>query len=140
MYELTAETVIKGEVGKVWRVVTDVARWPEWDPHEDQARFDSAFEVGATGWVKQKGNPAATFTLVEVVPERRWASECKLPGGKLWGSNEYEPQPDGTIRCRRTVRVTGPLVPLFRFHFGKRMHRDFFRTWAALEIRAGEVE
>jgi uncharacterized protein YndB with AHSA1/START domain len=139
MYEIRAETVIQGDVRKVWRVVTDVARWPEWDPHEDQARFDAPFEVGAVGWVKQKSNPAATFTVVEVIPERRWASECRLPGGKLWGSNEYEPLAGGKIRCTRTVRVTGPLVPLFRFHFGKRMRRDFYRTWSALEARAEEA-
>jgi hypothetical protein len=136
MYEIAAETVISADISAVWRIVSDVERWPDWDPHEDQARLDGEFAVGTVGWVKQKGNPPATFTLTEVVPERRWASECKLPGGSLWGSNEYEPLPDGKIRCTRTVRVTGPLVPLFRFYFGKRMHRDFFRTWAALEARA----
>jgi hypothetical protein len=139
MYEIAAETVIVGDVAAVWRVVTDVARWPEWDPHEDIARLDGEFAVGVTGWVKQKGNPGAAFTLTEVVPERRWASECALPGGKLWGSNEFEQLPDGKIRCTRTVRVTGPLVPLFRFHFGRRMRRDFFKTWAALEARAAAV-
>ena len=116
-----------------------MARWPEWDPHEDVARLDGEFVVGTTGWVKQQGNPGAAFTLTEVVPQRRWASECKLPGGKLWGSNDYEQLPDGKIRCTRTIRVTGPLVPLFRFHFGKRMRRDFFRTWTALEARAATI-
>jgi polyketide cyclase/dehydrase/lipid transport protein len=136
MYEVRADVVIAGELPAVWAVVTDVGRWPEWDPHEDQARLDGEFVVGTTGWVKQKGNPAAVFTLTEVVPERRWASECRLPGGKLWGSNDYEALPGGRIRCTRTVRVTGPLVPLFRFHFGRKMRRDFFRTWSALEQRA----
>jgi hypothetical protein len=136
MYEIREQTVINGELPKVWAVATDVAAWPAWDPHEDQARIDGEFAVGTTGWVKQKGNPAAVFTLTEVVPERRWASECKLPGGKLWGSNEYEALPDGKIRCTRTVRVTGPLAPLFRLYFGPRMRRDFFLTWSALEERA----
>jgi hypothetical protein len=34
------------------------------------------------------------------------------------------------------MRVTGPLVPLFQLYFGRRIRRDFFKTWAALERRA----
>jgi hypothetical protein len=133
MYEFGEETTIRGDIATVWGVVTDVDRWPSWDPHEQQARLDGPFAAGTTGWSKPNGGPGTTWTLTDVVPRRRWASECALPGGKLAGVNVYEPLGDGRIRCAKTIRVTGPLVPLFRFHFARRIRRDMARTWAALE-------
>jgi polyketide cyclase/dehydrase/lipid transport protein len=136
VYEIIGETVIGGDVSAVWAAATDVAGWPAWDPHEEAARLDGPFAAGTTGWSKPNGGPAATWTLTEVVEQRRWASECALPGGKLSGVSEYEPLGDGRVRCRKTIRVTGPLVPLFRLHFGRGIRRDMDRTWAALEREA----
>jgi hypothetical protein len=136
MYRISEETVISGDIGSVWAVATDVARWPAWDPHEQDARLDGPFAPGTRGWSRPNGGPAATWTLTEVVDRTRWASECPLPGGKLSGVNVYEPLGDWRIRCVKTVTVTGPLVPLFRLHFGRGIRRDMFRTWTALEREA----
>ena len=136
MYEIREETTIGGDIASVWAVATDVASWPAWDPHEQAARLDGPFAAGTTGWSKPNGGPAAAWTLTDVVERSRWASECALPGGKLSGVNEYEPVGDGRVRCTRTIRVTGPLVPLFRLYFGRGIRRDMFRTWAALEHEA----
>jgi hypothetical protein len=133
MYEIHEETVIKGDLPAVWAMVTDVGNWPSWDPHEEAARLDGAFEAGGTGWSKPRGGPATDWTITEVVPMRRWASECGLPGGRITGVNTFSAAGDGQVRCTKTVRVTGPLVPLFRFYFGRRMREDMHRTWAALE-------
>jgi hypothetical protein len=139
MYEFGETAVITADIASVWRIVTDVAGWPAWDPHEQQARLDGPFVAGTTAWSKPAGGPATTWTLTEVVDQRRWASECALPGGRLSGVNTYEPLGDGRIRCTRTVRVTGPLVPLFRFWFARRIRRDMLRTWAALERTAART-
>jgi hypothetical protein len=136
MYEITAETTIGGDIEAVWSVATDVAGWPTWDPHEQAARLDGPFAAGTTGWSKPNGGPATAWTITEVVDGSRWASECPLPGGRLAGVNEFEPLGDGRIRCRKTMRVTGPLVPLFRLYFGPRIRRDMFKTFAALEGEA----
>ncbi len=136
MYEMTEQTTVHGDIDAVWAVVTDVAGWPGWDPHEQQARLDGPFQAGTTGWSKPNGGPATAWTITEVVPRRRWSSECALPGGKLTGENLFEPRGDGQIRCTRTIRVSGPLVPLFRWYFGRRIRRDMHRTWAALEREA----
>jgi hypothetical protein len=136
MYEMTEQTTVHGDIDAVWAVVTDVAGWPGWDPHEQQARLDGPFQAGTTGWSKPNGGPATAWTITEVVPRRRWSSECALPGGKLTGENLFEPLGDGQIRCTRTIRVSGPLVPLFRWYFGRRIRRDMHRTWAALEREA----
>lgn len=118
-----------------------MANWSAWDPHEEDARLEEPFTVGARGWSKLRGGPGATWTLTDVDAHRRWASEWGLPGGKLAGENAFEPTGDGEVRCTKAVRVGGPLVPLFRLYFGPRMRRDMRKTWVALErevARRGE--
>ncbi|MFC5183823.1 SRPBCC family protein [Actinomadura harenae] len=136
MYEISAEAVITGDIETVWDTVCDVAGWPAWDPHEKDARLDGPFEAGTIGWSKPNGGPSTDWTITEVVPFERWGSECGLPGGKITGMNEFEPLPGGRIRCTKTMRVSGPLVPLFRFYFGRRVRADMFKTFTALEAEA----
>lgn len=138
MYRISAAAVIDGELDRVWAVATDVDNWPSWDPHEQAARLDGPFAAGGTGWSKPNGGPATSWTITEVTERRSWSSECPLPGGKLAGTNEFESTSDGRIRCAKTVLVTGPLVPLFRLYFGRRIRRDMLATFAALEQAARE--
>jgi hypothetical protein len=133
VYRISAETTIRADIAAVWDAVTDVESWPRRDPHEQEARLDGLFVAGTTGWSKPRGGPATTWTITAVDPLRSWSSECRLPGGKLRGENLFEPLGDGMIRCMKTVFVTGPLVPLFRLHFGRSIRRDMLATWAALE-------
>ncbi|MFJ4653132.1 SRPBCC family protein [Nocardia sp. NPDC088792] len=136
MYSFTEEAVITGEVAKIWAVATDVARWSEWDPHEEESRFDGEFAAGAEGWVKPKGAPAGPFTIVAVEPEQSWTSEAGIPFGKLRGHRTYEPLGDGTVRVAERVEVHGPMGPLFKLIWEKGMRRDMPRTFAALEKEA----
>ena len=136
MYEFGAEAEINANVESVWAVVTDVAGWPAWDPHEKAARLDGPFAPGTAGWSKPHGGPATDWTITEVVPRTCWGSECSLPGGKITGLNTFEPLPNGKLRCFKRVQVFGPLVPLFRFHFARHMRADMLKTFAALEQEA----
>jgi polyketide cyclase/dehydrase/lipid transport protein len=131
--------VINGSLPAVWDVVTDVANWPAWDPHEVAARLDGEFVGGGTGWSKPHGGPATNWTITDVVPLSRWASECGLPGGKITGVNTFAAAEDGRVHCIKTVHVTGPLVPLFRLYFGRKMRKDMLRTWTALESRVAAL-
>ena len=64
MYEFSVEAQISAEAEEVWAVVTDVAGWPAWDPHEKAARLDGPFEPGTIGWSKPHGGPATEWTIV----------------------------------------------------------------------------
>lgn len=136
MYEISSDTVINADPAAVWALVTDVANWPAWDPHEQDARLDGPFREGTTGWSKPRGGPGTAWSITDVVDGRSWSSECQLPGGKLTGTTVYEPLGDGRLRCAKTIRVSGPLVPLFRLYFGRRIRADMHKTWAALEKAA----
>lgn len=136
MYRIKAETIIQGEINVVWDIVTDVNRWPTWDPHEQEARLNGPFLTGAIGWSRPRKGPGTAWVITHVIEKRLWASECKLPGGKLSGESRLEPLEDGHIHCTKMITVTGPLVPLFQFYFGHHIRQDLFATWTALEHEA----
>lgn len=136
MYEIKEHVTISGDLAAVWAAATDVGNWSAWDPHEQDARLDGPFMVGARGWSKPRGGLGATWVLTEVDAQHRWASECGLPGGKLAGENVFEPVGNGEVRCTKAVRVSGSLVPLFRLYFGPRMRRDMRETFVALQREA----
>jgi hypothetical protein len=132
-YTIEAESTVTADLQALWQVVVDVPGWPGWDPHEQAARLDGAFEVGCRGWSKPAGGPGTEWTITDVVPAARWASACALPGGGITGVNTFDQLPGGRVRCSKVMTVSGPLVPLFRLWFGPRIRRDMLRTFAALE-------
>ncbi|MEV6100649.1 SRPBCC family protein [Nocardia sp. NPDC051981] len=136
MYSFTEEAVITGDIDKIWAVATDVARWSEWDPHEEKSRIDGEFAAGTTGWVKPKGAPAGPFTIVAVEPGRSWTSEAGIPFGKLRGHRTYQTLGDGTVRVAENVEVHGLFGPLFKLVWEKAMRADMPLTFAALEQEA----
>jgi hypothetical protein len=133
VFEFSARAVITADPEAVWRVVTDVEKWPSWDPHERAARLDGPFAPGSSGWSKPRGAPAADWTITAVTPGRAWTSTSPLPGGELIGVTGYEPLGDGRIRCTRTMRARGPLTAVFRLHFARRIRADWPISCAALE-------
>lgn len=135
-YSFIEEAVITGDIDRIWAVATDVARWSEWDPHEEKSRIDGPFAAGVKGWVKPKGAPAGPFTITDVQPGRSWTSEAGIPFGKLRGHRTYAALGDGTVRVAEQVEVHGPFGPLFKLVWEKAMRADMPRTFAALEKEA----
>lgn len=136
MYVFGGEMVIGGDIGAVWAVWTDMERFPEWDPREEETRLDGAFGPGATGYSRQRGNPGGPFTVTIVEPERRWTAESPLPGGRLVIHHLLEPAGGNRVRVAKRYEVHGPLIPLFRCYYGPRVRRALGGTFAALETEA----
>ena len=56
MFLFECEATFQAEPDEVWKVWTDVARWPEWDVSKEIAQLNGPFGQGARGWAKQRGN------------------------------------------------------------------------------------
>jgi hypothetical protein len=125
------EATFEAEPAAVWKVWTDVGRWPEWDVSKEIARLDGPFEPGVSGWAKQRGNLGGTFTITAVDDERRWVSECPLPMGKVVFDHVLEPVAGGRVRVIKRVEVQGGFGPLVRL-FAPKMRRDIAESLAAL--------
>src|SRR5258708_39592073 len=134
MYLFECEASFEAEPDAVWKMRTDVARWPEWDVSKEITRLDGPFEPGVCGWAKQRGNLGGSFTITAVDAGRHWVSECPLPFGKVIFGHLLEPVGNGHVRVVKTAEVEGGLGPLLRL-LAPRMRRDTAESLAALQRR-----
>jgi uncharacterized protein YndB with AHSA1/START domain len=132
MYEFECEATFAAEPDAVWKIWTDVARWPEWDVSKEMARLDGPFEPGVSGWAKQRGNLGGSFTVTEVEAGRHWVTECPMPLGKVVFDHSLEPLDGGRVRVVKRVAVQGGFGPLLRL-LAPKMRREITESLVALE-------
>ena len=131
MYLFESEATFEADPATVWKVWTDVDRWPEWDVSKEIARLDGPFEVGVSGWAKQRGNLGGAFTITMVDAGHRWITECPTPIGKLVFDHVVEPIAGGRVRVVKKVDVHGALTPVVRL-LAPKMRRDIAESLANL--------
>ncbi len=88
MYLFESEATFDADPATVWKVWTDVDRWPEWDVSKEIARLDGPFEPGVSGWAKQRGNLGGAFTITLVDAGHRWSPNARRPSGS-WSSTMW---------------------------------------------------
>ena len=136
MFLFECAMTFEAEAATVWRIWTDVARWPEWDVSKEIAQMDGEFQPGTSGWVKKHNALGGTFAITSVEPGRRWISESPLPLGRVIFDHVVEPLPGGQVRVAKGVQVEGGSAGLFRVLAAPRMRRDIETSLAALQQRA----
>ena len=105
--ERSVET--KASPQAVWRIWSDTATWPEWNPDVQSMALDGPFTAGTTGRMKTKQGtrrvqltdvaPGRSFRLeTTVIPLTRFAFECQVAAG-----------PAGNTTISQGIRVGGPL-------------------------------
>jgi len=134
---LDCEATFEASPAAVWRVWTDVASWPDWDVSKEIARLDGEFEVGTTGWAKQRNNLGGLFMITLIEPGKRFVTECPLPVGvgKMIFDHRIEGLDRGRVRVIKSVEVQGGFAPLFRLVVAPRMRRDIAESLAAMGRR-----
>jgi Polyketide cyclase / dehydrase and lipid transport len=132
MHLFECEATFEAEPAEVWKVWTDVERWPEWDVSKEIAQLDGPFQPGVSGWAKQRGNLGGSFTITVVDDGRRWVTECPIPLGKVVFDHLLEPAAEGHVRVVKKVEVHGGFGSLLRL-IAPRMRRDITQSLAALE-------
>ena len=132
MFLFECEATFEAEPAEVWKVWTDVARWPDWDVTKEIARLDGPFEPGVSGWAKQRGNLGGSFTITAVDDGRRWVTECPMPMGKVTFEHVVEPAGDGRVRVIKRAEVQGGFGTLLRL-LAPKLRRDNVESLTALE-------
>jgi hypothetical protein len=115
MTVFTRSIDIDASPDRVWAVMRDAERWPEWTASVTRVRISGGgpLRPGARAWIKQPKFPPALWQVTELDDARRfftWVS--RAPGMLVTARHGVDPRPGG---CRATLslRYEGALGPLF---------------------------
>ena len=95
---------------RVWEVLVDVARWPEWTPTVDSAKRldEGALRVGSRTELNQPKLPRATWEVTELVDTRSFTWESRGPGFRTIAGHLIVPDGSG-CELRLSIEQTGPM-------------------------------
>jgi hypothetical protein len=141
MKEIHTEIEINAPAEKVWRVLTDFAAYPEWNPFV--RRLDGEVSVGARlqVYIQSAGGKGMSFrpTVLDAEPnkELRWLGHLWFPG-IFDGEHSFviEPLGDGRVRFVQRERFKGLLVPFLSKMLDRDTRRGFEEMNRALKLRA----
>jgi len=136
------ETVeVAAPAARVWEVVTDLARYPDWNPFV--VACESTLSVGAPIAMRVRLVPGPAWPqrerVLAHVPGRRLCWGVADPPAWLLASERcQEVEALGPQRARYTSRfaMTGALEPVVRTLFGRRIEQGLGAMTAALGVRA----
>ena len=137
MFEATHTERSNAAPAAVWALWADAGRWPEWNEQLESGELEGALEPGAAATVKFKRGGRMRFTVTEVVPERLFVDEARLPGCRFGHEHSLEPAGAG---CEITHRLylTGPTSGLFARLFGRKRMRESVAGFVARERELAE--
>lgn len=120
MWKSSNTETVDEPAAAIWQKWTEVAKWPEQDASLVSASINGPFVVGSTITLKPKGSPSVKVTLVEVTPNKSFASVGKMPGAKLHFVHDILLSDTGTS-FTQSVSMDGPLASLWAAMMGKKM-------------------
>jgi hypothetical protein len=137
---IRTETTINASPDTVWRVLTDFARFGEWNPFMDRAEGRAEVGEKLTIHMQPKGGRGMTFKprvlVAEPGHELRWLGKLG-PGGLFDGEHHFglTELPDGSTRLTQEEHFRGILVGVMGGTL-KHTEESFQDLNAALKARA----
>ncbi len=93
--EASLET--KAPADRVWRVWSDVNRWPEWNPDMKESRLDGPLKLGATGMINTRSGGKHAVVVTHYQEGRSFELESTaMPGTKMAIRATIAPSGSGT--------------------------------------------
>ena len=115
---------------RVWEVLVDVERWPEWTDSVSMVRLldTGPLAVGSRVEVSQPRIPTGTYTVTALAPGRAFTWEQRQPGSKVTAHHECAPLPDRGTRVDLQVVMSGAMGAVVG-----RLYRNLTRRYLAME-------
>jgi uncharacterized membrane protein len=96
---------IEAPAGRVWEILSDAERWPEWTPSVRSVTLhDGPLRPGATATIDQPRIPTVRWTVTSLTPGRSFTWESGGSGARTVARHDIEPT--GDDRCRLTLSVS----------------------------------
>lgn len=108
MKTYTFETKTHVPAAKLFRAITDIARWPRWDSELESTEHDGNMRQGARFMLKPKDGPKVTMEIVEAIAPVRFVDIAHLPLAKMRTSHCFVESDAGTS-VAVTIEVWGLL-------------------------------
>jgi hypothetical protein len=144
MKELHSEIEIQATDEKVWRILTDFASFPQWNPFMRRAVGEPKTGAKLEVHVQPSGTSGMTFrpTVLTAEPYRelRWLGHLLVPG-LFDGEHIFtiDVLRENRVRFTQQEKFTGILVPLFARSLDTDTLRGFIEMNQALKARAEET-
>ncbi|WP_431965055.1 DUF1731 domain-containing protein [Nocardia sp. bgisy134] len=128
----------------VWQVVSDPARWPEWNPAVVSVRLHGPVEVGSTGDYLPRGRfvgamhgrTAPPFAITVLRPQRELTIEQPEPAGRMRLTWRLTPVAGGT-NLTQELTFSGPSATAARTVVARLLEQDSRVCFARLARLAG---
>lgn len=141
MKELRTEIEIAAPAEVVWQILTDLGRYPEWNPFIRQARGEARIGARLEVHLQASGGRVTILrpTVQKVVPNRefRWLGHLLIPG-LFDGEHIFTigVLGEGRVRFVQREEFRGLLVPLLLRLVGADTRNGFEAMNRALKTRA----
>lgn len=120
MRSFEASTSIAAPREAVWRVLSDVAAWPEWLPTVDgvQPLDGTRLAIGSRFLVRQPKLRPATWVVTVLEPPRRFVWRARSPGLEMVAEHIVDESAPGTssvvLRYSFAGLLGGPIGRIYR--------------------------
>ncbi|QIS11584.1 SRPBCC family protein [Nocardia arthritidis] len=136
-FEHSVET--PAEPAAIWRLYTDVSRWPTWNNAVEQVRLNGPFTAGATGELTPTGQEPLPLRIADATENTGYVSETEIADTvTLRLVNTLTALPNGRTRITHRAELVGPAADHFGHSFGPALTAGIPRsveTLAALAER-----
>ena len=118
---------------RVWKVMTDVERWPEWtETVTSAARLDEGpLVAGSRARLEQPKLPPTEYVVTELLGGRSFTWVARSPGVRTTARHDLEALPDGGAQVRLAVEQDGLLDRVMGRLFFRRLTDRYLAAEAA---------
>ncbi len=134
--QFEASTQINAPSATVFSLYANVAGWPTWDHDVKTASLDGAFVSGAKGVIVPNGGPKSEIVFTEVVKDKKFIAQCKLPLCTMRFEHELDDTQGSGTQATHRVIFQGLLAPLFGRLIGSGMRKTLPNALAGLKQAA----
>jgi hypothetical protein len=136
---IETSTTTPAEPDRLWEVMTDVEKWPEWiDVYQAVRRADEGpLKVGSRARVKQKSFAAGDWVVTELDEGRVFEWENRQAGVRTVGRHVVTADGDGT-RLTLQLEQTGVLAGVVGWLMGGRIRQYVDKECERLAAVAAE--
>jgi uncharacterized membrane protein len=122
---------------RVFAVLHDVERWPEWTSTMISVqRLDQGpFAIGSSARVRQPKLRPAVWQVTELEDERSFTWVTSAPGLRMKAGHHIEPRANGS-RVELSFELSGLISPLLRRLYGGMIERYIATESEGLKLRS----